>query len=61
VQITTLYLREHYAWVRLKCMVKKTVQETKKETKFEPTKMALAVAAAASTVLVLFAVIAIYL
>jgi hypothetical protein len=46
-------------------MVKKAGQKTKKQTsvdgeKFEPTKVSLAVAAAASTILVLFGVIAIY-
>lgn len=46
-------------------MVKKTTVKTHKKTdkveKFEPTKMSLAVSAAAAAVLVLFAVVATYL
>jgi len=42
-------------------MVKKTKKRARKSPDFQPTKMALAVAAAASSCLVLFAVIAMYM
>jgi hypothetical protein len=41
-------------------MGKKSSKKSAEAGKFEPTKMSLAVAAAAATVLVLFAVIAVY-
>lgn len=47
-----------YTGTMTKQPVKSAMKTTKKPARFEPTKMALAVAAAAATTLVLFAVIA---